>query len=257
MRGVTLDLWDTIIIDDSDEPARAARGLPTKRRARLAAMAEAIATTGAERAASDLAAAWDAVHEEFVVGWRRDHVTFGVAERVARVLARLDVAPAADAIRRAITAIEEVECDPPPVLIDGAAAGVRRLAARGPVVLVSDTVVTPGRGLRRILDRHGLLDAFAGFVFSDEAGRSKPHRSVFERAATIAGSPLDALTHVGDRQGHDVVGAQDAGLKAVLFTASRDVDLPDTTADATCASWDDLPDVIERLWQDRDAPDSA
>ena len=30
IQAVTFDFWDTLVIDDSDEPARAARGLPTK-----------------------------------------------------------------------------------------------------------------------------------------------------------------------------------------------------------------------------------
>ena len=28
IQAVTFDFWDTLVIDDSDEPARAARGLP-------------------------------------------------------------------------------------------------------------------------------------------------------------------------------------------------------------------------------------
>ena len=30
IRAITFDLWDTIVIDDSDEPKRAAQGLSSK-----------------------------------------------------------------------------------------------------------------------------------------------------------------------------------------------------------------------------------
>ncbi len=40
--GITFDFWDTIAVDDSDEPKRAARGLPTKSEARAQLFAECI-----------------------------------------------------------------------------------------------------------------------------------------------------------------------------------------------------------------------
>ena len=30
VKGITFDLWDTVLIDDSDEPKRAKAGCPTK-----------------------------------------------------------------------------------------------------------------------------------------------------------------------------------------------------------------------------------
>ena len=247
MGGVTLDLWDTIIADDSDEPRRAALGLPTKRAARLASIADALEAADQPRPLDEIEGAFDRVAAAFVRSWREDHVTFGVHERLARILQQLDAALSEGQHAATVTAIEEVECEPPPELVPGAAEGVRALAAAGPVVLISDTVITPGRGLRRILNHHGLLDAFYGFVFSDESGRSKPDLSVFQKAGELTELPLDALVHVGDRQHHDIAGAQAAGLKAVLFTAARDTDRPATTADAICDSWTALPSIIQNL----------
>lgn len=248
MQGVTLDLWDTIIIDDSDEPLRAERGLPSKRDVRLAAIGDLLRPDHEGISAEAIAGAWDSVHGEFVTMWRQQHVTFDVRDRLGRILEHLEIrSPSEEAIAKAVACIEAAECDPPPQLIEGAAAGVRALADRGPIVLISDTVITPGHGLRRILETHGLLDLFSGCVFSDEAGRSKPHRSVFEQAATLAGLPLDAMAHVGDRQHHDVVGAREAGMRSVLFTASRATDRDISTADAICDSWSELPSVITSL----------
>ena len=40
--AVTFDFWDTLAADDSDEPKRAERGLPTKAEARAHLFAESI-----------------------------------------------------------------------------------------------------------------------------------------------------------------------------------------------------------------------
>ena len=52
---------------------------------------------------------------------------------------------------------------------------------------------------------------------------------------------------VGDRDHNDIKGSQALGMKAVLFTATRDDDKDMTTADAICENFADLPGVIEEL----------
>ena len=66
---------------------------------------------------------------------------------------------------------------------------------------------------------HDLLQHFRGFAFSDEVGRSKPHRAMFDAAARELGVPLERMVHIGDRDHNDVKGPQALGMKAVLFTA--------------------------------------
>ena len=43
VRGVTLDLWDTVIADDSDEQERRARGMASKWDTRMDVVASALA----------------------------------------------------------------------------------------------------------------------------------------------------------------------------------------------------------------------
>ena len=98
-----------------------------------------------------------------------------------------------------------------------------------------------------MLANHGLAAPFSGFAFSDEVGHSKPHRSMFDSAAQQLGVEIGEMLHVGDRDHNDVKGPQQLGMKAILFTASRDVDKGATTADAICESFDELEAAIERL----------
>ena len=83
--------------------------------------------------------------------------------------------------------------------------------------------------------------------FSDEVAHSKPHRSMFESAAGQLGVEIGEMLHVGDRDHNDVKGPQRLGMKAILFTASRDADKASTTAEAICESFDELEEAIDRL----------
>jgi putative hydrolase of the HAD superfamily len=70
---------------------------------------------------------------------------------------------------------------------------------------------------------------------------------MFESAAGQLGVGLDEIVHIGDRDHNDVKGPHALGAKAVLFIATRDVDKENTTADAVCASYPELPAIIDRL----------
>ena len=85
-----------------------------------------------------------------------------------------------------------------------------------------DAIVTPGTGLRQILDTHGLLHFFDVFIFSDEAGAAKPSPVVFRQA--ISGFDIEPgeLIHIGDRETNDVEGPIDFGSMGVLYTGVID-----------------------------------
>ncbi len=107
--------------------------------------------------------------------------------------------------------------------------GIRDLIAeaqrRGiPLGIVSNA--HSGRSHRRLLAAHGLADAFAVQVYSDEVGMRKPHPRMIELAATALGvSPADTW-YVGDTQDRDVVAGRRAGVGAVVLTASTHTDNP-------------------------------
>jgi len=124
---------------------------------------------------------------------------------------------------------------------------VAELASRYPIAVVSDAIVSPGRCLKKILERYGIAHHFGGFAFSDEVGFSKPHRNMFGSAAQQLGVEISSLVHIGDRDHNDVKGPHALGMKAVLFTATRDADKAHTTADAVCENAADLPAIIDML----------
>ena len=121
------------------------------------------------------------------------------------------------------------------------------MAKRYKLCIVSDAIVSPGICLRRVLENHGLAAPFSGFAFSDEVGHSKPHRSMFDAAAAGLGVPVETMVHIGDRHSNDIDGPHQLGMKAILFTASRNADKAGHSADALCEAYADLPGVIDAL----------
>ena len=246
LKAVSFDLWDTVIRDDSDEPRRAARGLPSKREARRA-LARAAFETGSRVPREGFECAFDTMEAAFHHVWHAQQVTWTVSERL-RVLGEGLGCPLPPARREALARrLEDMEIEIPPDPVEGIAEAIAVLSARFPLAVVSDTIYSPGRCLRRWLRMHGLGEPFRAFAFSDEIGRSKPHRDMFAHVARELGVELGEMLHVGDRDHNDVKGPQALGMKAVLFTASRDADRAGTSADAVCERASELADAVMRV----------
>jgi putative hydrolase of the HAD superfamily len=246
IEAVSFDLWDTIVVDDSDEAIRAERGLRSKRLERRHVTWEAL-DAQAPIPLDTVTLAYDCVESAFNKVWHDQHVTWTIGERIDVLLQGLGRTLPSSARANVIEAHATMEVEIPPLLIEGAAAALADLATRYRLCIVSDAVVTPGTGLRQILERYGLLGYFEAFAFSDEVGRSKPDRRGFAAVADQLGLSLEQIVHIGDRQHNDIAGPQALGMKAVLFTAAKDRHGDDHTADARCERYADLPHIIDAL----------
>ena len=243
IRAVSFDLWDTIVVDDSDEDERAALGLRSKHDERRALLHRAVPNCSFEA----VIASCDAVDVEFRHAWKVEYTNWTVDYRLRRVFKHLGANPSEEAIAQAVHGWEIMELDHSPRLIDGAAETIAKLASRYPLAICSDAIVSPGTVLRRLLAKHGVKEHFSSFAFSDEVGRSKPHRSMFDTAAQGLGVEVQEMVHIGDRHSNDIDGPHALGMKAILFTASRDADKEGHSADALCENYADLPSIIDAM----------
>ena len=246
IKAITFDLWDTLVIDDSDEAKRAEQGLRSKFDERRHLLWEALNTTEPIELET-VRLAYNVGDAAFNKVWKEQHITWHIAERLRVILNGLGRELPDEIFNAVVRAHEEMEVDIPPDAIPDAVPVLERLAKRYKLCIVSDAIVSPGSCLRRLLENHGLAKFFNGFAFSDEVGHSKPHRSMFESAAGQLGVEISEMLHIGDRDHNDVKGPQQLGMKAILFTASRDVDKTNTSADAICESFDKLEAAIDRL----------
>jgi putative hydrolase of the HAD superfamily len=244
---LTFDVWDTLVVDDSDEPERARRGLLPKPAAREAAFVAAVLAES-DRAADEARAAWQAAHLRFRHQWKVEHRTPPVVDRVLHALGVLEL-PALRALDALVDELAGMEVRIPPRLTPGISAALDALAGRYRLGIISDAIVTPGVGLRQILEEHGILRYFEAPVFSDEAGASKPAPAVFHAAARGLGVDVADLVHLGDREANDVAGPHGVGARAILYTGAVDrrAEAGGTAADAVCGHWDELPNLLAHL----------
>lgn len=177
--------------------------------------------------------------------WREEHRTLAASERVTRILAHLDISLPDTAFVSLVASVEEGILEHPPVLIDGARKALETLSHRYRLGVISDVGFSPGRMLKRLLAHHGLLDLFDSLVFSDEAGRAKPHIEVFERTARALLAKPEEIVHIGDLEYTDVVGAKRAGYHAIRFTGVTPMEATETTAADFVT--DDLRDVARLI----------
>ena len=210
IKAITFDLWDTLVIDDSDEAKRSEQGLRSKFDERRYLLWEALNADGPIDLET-VCLAYSVGDAAFNKVWKEHHITWHIAERLRVILKGLGRE-----------------------LPDATFDAVVRAHAKMEVEIPPDAMP-------------GVAKPFTGFAFSDEVGHSKPHRSMFDSAARQLGVEISEMLHVGDRDHNDVKGPQQLGMKAILFTASRDVDKANTTADAICESFDELEAAIDQL----------
>jgi HAD superfamily hydrolase (TIGR01662 family) len=107
------------------------------------------------------------------------------------------------------------------ILYDDVKTALRQLHEQGlRLGLISNT--------HRCLDsfqRHFEIDTFiAGAVSSSDHGFMKPHPSIFEAALRDLGVAAREAVMVGDSLSHDVAGARQLGMQAVLLDRSGQTD---------------------------------
>lgn len=81
--------------------------------------------------------------------------------------------------------------------------------------LICNTGATPGFTQRVFLGQAGIAQFFDVLVFSDEERLSKPAPRIFHLTLERLGAVPEQTVHVGDHALNDVVGAKQAGLRAI------------------------------------------
>jgi len=244
---VSFDLWDTVFIDDSDEPKRARMNLAPKPVERRNLVERFLQEGGAPMARDLIDVAYDTTDAAFYQVWYGQQLTWPVAERLGVLLKGLGRALPADRFEELVRLHEDMELDPVPDIAAHIAEALTRLQDHYRLAVVSDAIFTPGRGLRQILAHHNLLQYFEAFAFSDELGCSKPCAPMFQHIAEQLNVPLDSIVHIGDREQKDVDGAQAVGAQAIFTTVVKDRGADQTKAQALCSDYRELPGLLESL----------
>jgi putative hydrolase of the HAD superfamily len=254
IEAITFDFWDTIAVDDSDEPKRARLGLPSKAEARVQLFVEHIGDHYPHISPARAAAAYRQANERFRHDWHTQHRTPSVRQRIGFAYDCLQIRAAPGGYARQLReidtlarAIETMEVRIAPDFTPQVHWALQTLAAEYTLGVISDAIHTTGHGIRHLLYQQGLGHYFRFMIFSDEVGASKPSPRVFRLASQAAGLPPEKFAHIGDRESNDIAGPLAVGMRSILFTGVVDRGSERTRAHAVCRHFADLPTIVRRI----------
>ena len=214
LKAVTLDYWDTIYH---------ATSTPERVRRRHESLQGMLQRLGAEVPAEDFTRLYKASAVEADRWWRDEHRGYTTADRIRWFLAQLAIErpEQCEHIARVVEEIDETLTAVPPPLLDGAADGIRMLAERFKLAIISDTGFASGKAQDKLLDQDGLLQHFSATVYSMDVGHAKPRPEPFRRALDLLGVEPGEAIHVGDIERTDVGGSLASGMRAVRLDQVR------------------------------------
>ncbi len=222
LRAVTFDCWGTLIY----EPEREAGELVRRRIFRRALAQHGVEVTDE--------AAQDALRELWQRHWQQWHagVSTDATDMAGWGLEAFGIRDPA-AVEQLGRELAEAALEQEVLALDGARETLEQLARRNiRRALICDTGYSPGRVVRQLLEREGLLEFLEVLIFSNEAGVPKPSPLVFQAALEpLEVEPAHAL-HVGDLRRSDIAGARGVGMRSVRIRWQTDdaSDLPDADA---------------------------
>lgn len=233
--AVTFDCWNTLLEE---------RDWPEAHRLRVAALHAATIEDGAECDLEVVGKAFDRAWLRHMDLWRKG-VASGAREVARWSMEALDIPLAEPVIAHLTERFQEASHSSDVAALDGAFETLSRLHEAGiPMALICDTGLTPGRVVRRHLDRVGLLAPLRAQLFSDEVGVPKPDARIFQAALDALGAEPATCVHVGDLRHTDVAGARGLGMRSVRISASHDDDSAFAEADAVADSHEALRDLL-------------
>ena len=97
----------------------------------------------------------------------------------------------------------------------------------------------------RHIHEHSFMDYFPLRIYTSDEAYVKPHPSPFEKALRALNTAPEEAVYIGDTPQIDVIGAQGAGLRAVLIQSPYVDGVPDDIVPD--AMIDELPDLLRVL----------
>jgi FMN phosphatase YigB (HAD superfamily) len=205
---VTFDCWETLLTEAG----------PNERHSARARILCAHTGTDPEAAEAALRDAW----REHQISWHRRGAFTG-RDMTFACLSALGVTLDPANAERLIEELESEMLTHNVVAVAGSRETLEELARRGVRrALICDTGYTPGRVVRQLLARVGLLEHLEVQVFSDEVGVPKPHARAFQAALDGLGVAPRGAVHVGDLRRSDVAGARAYNMGSVRITVEND-----------------------------------
>jgi putative hydrolase of the HAD superfamily len=243
IRGVIFDLGSTLLRFEGDWDAVIQEGRQ--------AMVHSLLSMGVPIDGLDFAAAFQREMEANLRDRQEDFVERPAGVVLRRVLQEAVGNDISDGIiRQALRAMFEIS-ETHWILMPDAHEVLGELQAGafqlGVISNASDT-----DDVNRLIDASNLRDYFDPILISAEFGRRKPDPSLFNAVLQAWSMRPDEVVMVGDTLPHDILGAQEVGLRHIWLTAQADSALNRAYADrivpeAVASELREVPELIRRM----------
>lgn len=196
---VSLDLWDTVIIEQ-DEYIR------QNMRADYFALITGVDRKKVKEAVAESGKAFRKVYFE-------EQRTPLTEERVDEIAKNLGLNLTKEDKDKITLYFSKVTLELKPPIREGVIDFIKFVASsKAFLVMISDTGYTKGVEMRKLLKYYGVFSYFSSFVFSDETGVAKPHKKPFEIVEKrFPDIDKKEMVHIGDNPLTDGAGAENAG----------------------------------------------
>jgi putative hydrolase of the HAD superfamily len=221
VKAVTFDLWNTLLCAKNYEEPR------------VSVLSTILEEDGFSMDKDKIRSAYESAIIHFDNLWKKDtkyHV-ISAAKSTAFILRELNTRLPRSSVKRIINEFEEVILHDPPLLVEDVKMVLKKLDKQYRIGLISNSGITPGRILRKVLDKLEVLRYLDCTVFSDEIGYTKPHQLIFREAVKILQSNPHETAHIGDLLHTDVAGAKSFGMKTLWLNKAGDVNKSDIKPD--------------------------
>lgn len=205
IKAVTFDLWNTILCDRHYSNYR------------IDVLAEVLEDKVSPRDKTAVKNAYFCALKLSSQAWQEEQRYISTQKLTEFMLRNLNVSLPTESKRMIIQRFQEAALRDPPALMRHAERVLVTLFKSYTIGLISNSGITPGRILRRVLKNHAVLQYFMATVFSDEVGYHKPHPSIFRTALRNLEVKPEEVIHIGDLLESDVAGAKAMGIKTVWF----------------------------------------
>jgi HAD superfamily hydrolase (TIGR01549 family) len=241
IKAISFDFWNTLFTEQEG-------GFKLYQNTRRQILAKALCEQGQVFTDEQVAEAAHLEAESHHLIWTSEHRTLVAAERLQRVLTGLNTTLPEAVCAEVVAAYEEGILERPPTLVDGAREVIEQLTGRFRLGIISDIGFSPGRVLRHVMQGAGIYRYFDSLIFSDEAGRSKPHPDVFKQTLRSLGAVPQEVVHIGDLEHTDIIGANNAGFYSIRFVGVTPMQAGETSA-AHFVTTDlrEVPQIIETI----------
>jgi putative hydrolase of the HAD superfamily len=215
---ITFDLWNTLI---SNQPMDNHR----YRQKRVEGIRRILGQNGLNVKFDYLALAYDKGFEKCSETWRKNQ-DLSTEEQLEIIFEFLGDEKLKEIPLNLMPELTEAFVSPvldePPSLIDGAKETLKWIRNESyKIGLICNTGRTPGRAIRILLERLGMIAYFDVTTFSNELRIRKPDPRIFLHTLTQLKSHPQSSLHVGDIVELDVLGAKNAGMMSVHYNPNR------------------------------------